>query len=520
MIRKFLKYVLFMVPAVLWLGSGPVSPQMRAPRLTLLASAMTVTPNPSGIAPLTALATFQTRLNCSVQVKVMGDVEVTKIFADDGKDHAIPILGLYPDRMNTVLLTLFTHHGTPENYLLSIKTEPLPSVFPDIEVDTVMPNRLEPGMNLSTLTVKLVQGTAMYPLMTDRNGDVRWYLDLSARKGLLAAFRRILDGNFIGGIGDSVYEYTSLGWLVDQITLPGYNFHHDLIELPNGHLVACVDKKGTTIVNSHGVIPSTGDFIIEIDRTTKSIVNSWDLRQILDVDRNEQINSNGDWFHMNGLCYSPTDHCLIVSGRHQGIVKVTWDNKLRWILAPHQGWENAGFDGSGPPTAPYLLTAVSAGGTPFSDPIQDGYAGADDFDWDYGQHNPRLLPNGNILFFDNGDFRYFANSFPQFSRCAEFTVDERAMTIQQIWEYGKERGPETFSRIISAVDSLPQTQNRLFCPGIVQTDNGDYAKIVEVTYPEKEVVFEATFHFKNLLAPPNTIVADNIYRSYRLSIYP
>jgi arylsulfate sulfotransferase len=110
--------------------------------------------------------------------------------------------------------------------------------------------------------------------------------------------------------------------------------------------------------------------------------------------------------------------------------------------------------------------------------------------------------------------------FPRFSRCVEFHVDEEAMTVQQIWQYGRERGPETYSRIISAVDSLPLTLNRLFCPGIVQTANGSYAKVVEVSYPDKALVFEATLHFKNLLAPPNTTLADNIYRSYRISIYP
>ena len=436
----------FLLTFALFLGIGPSQSQATGAHLSLLTSGITVTQNPSGIAPLTALATFQTSLNCNVQVKVMGEVEVTKIFENDGTDHAVPILGLYPDRVNAVLLTLFTHHGTPENFVLSIKTDPLPDVLPDIEVNAAVPDRMEPGMNLSTVTVRLGQLTGMYPIISDRNGVIRWYLDLSGLRGLVSPFERIRDGNFLGAIGGSVYEYDPLGRIVDQITLGGYNFHHDILELPNGHLVACVDKTGTTIVNSRGLIRSTGDYIIEIDRETKSIVTSWDMRQLLDVDRNEQINSNGDWFHMNGLGYSAADNCLVVSGRHQGLVKVTWDNKLKWILAPRQGWGNAGFDGSGPPTAPFLLTAVDARGNPYPPQVEDGYAGAIDFDWNYGQHNPHVLPNGNILFFDNGDFRYFMTGYPQFSRCAEFHVDEQAMTVQQIWQYGKERGRKRIRR--------------------------------------------------------------------------
>ena len=526
---KFLKILFFIIPLAVWLGSVPAGSNAPGAGRQLLTSGITVTLNPTGIAPLSAQATFQTSLNCSVLVEIMDEGEAgqsaypalaSKIFENDGTDHAIPILGLYPGRMNSVALTLFTHHGRPESHLLSIETDPLPSFFPDIEVSAADPGRMEPGMNLSTLNIRTRQGSQMYPIISDHNGIVRWYLDLSAHKGLLAPFRRIGNGNFLGSIGDWIYEYDPLGRLVYEINLPGYNFHHDIIELPNGNLVACVDKSGTTNVNSRGLIPSTGDFIIEINPAAKSIVTTWDLREILDVDRNEQINSNGDWFHMNGLWYSPDDHCLIVSGRHQGIAKVTWENELKWILAPRQGWGNAGYDGSGPPTSPYLLTAVAAGGTPYATEIQDGYAGADDFDWNFGQHFPLVLPNGNLLLFDNGDFRYFISGFPQFSRCVEFRIDEATMTVEQVWEYGKERGQETYSRIISAVGHLPQTANRLFCPGIIQTAEGTSAKIIEVAYPGKDVVFEATLRFKNLLAAPGLPVADNIYRSYRISIYP
>ncbi len=526
--RKFKCFVLIL-PVAAWLLSTAAGRKASAAAPRLLASDIAVTLNPSGIAPLSALANFRTNLNCSVLVEVLDENEpapgeepapVSKIFENDGTDHAVPILGLYPGRMNSIILTLFSHHGKPESYRLYIETDPLPNFFPDIQVNTADPGRMEPGMNLSTLNIRTPQGGRMYPIISDRNGVVRWYLDLSEHKGLLAPFRRIRSGNFLGSIRDWVLEYDSLGRLVDEINLPGYNFHHDIIELPNGNLVACVDKKGTTIVNSRGEIPSTGDFIIEIDRKTKSVVNSWDLREILDVDRNEQINSNGDWFHMNALWYSPDDHCLIVSGRHQGVIKVTWENELKWILAPHQGWGNAGYDGSGPPTTPFLLTAIAADGHPYPNEIQDGYAGADDFDWNHGQHYPLLLPNGNLLLFDNGDFRYFMSGFPQFSRCVEYRIDEEAKTVEQVWQYGRERGAETYSRIISAVHYLPFTGNRLFCPGIIQTPGGTAAKIIEVTYPEKDVVFEATFRFKNLLAPPGALVADNIYRSYRISIYP
>jgi arylsulfate sulfotransferase len=496
----------------------PQSPRIR-PRL--LNSNITVTLNPYGLTPLAALADFTTTLKCNVQVRVLGDVEVVKNFEDFRTIHSIPILGLYPNRINTVILTLYTHHGTPEMRTLFIPTDPLPGFFPDIVVNAAIPDRMEPGMNLCLFSIGDATNRVTYPMMFDRNGDVRWYIDLSPYNAWCVPFERIKNGNFVFAVGDSIYEYDMLGKLAGQITVPGYNFHHEIIELPTGNFVAAVDKAGTTIINSHGELPSRGDHMIEIDRRSGTVTTEWDLRQVLDVARNEQMNSNGDWFHMNSLWYSENDDCFIISGRHQGLIKVTRDNRLKWILAGHLGWGNSGYDGSGFDTTPYLLTAVDANGSPYDSQIQDGLVSGDDFDWAWGPHYPMILPDGNIFIFDNGARRNFSPGGPFYSRGVEYRVHENTMTVQQIWEYGKERGQETFSLVISNVDDLPLTQNRLIVPGIVENPPEFYAKVIEVSYPDKLVVFEATVYFKNLIAiGSDNGPYDTIYRSHRLSIYP
>jgi arylsulfate sulfotransferase len=491
-------------------------------RLGLLNSDITVTLNPSGLAPLSALAEFTTKLKCNVQVRVLGDIEVTKNIEDFTTSHAIPILGLYPNRLNAVRLTFYGHHGTPETRTLSIQTGPLPGTFPEIVISTAVRGLMEPGMNLSTLNLSNGISSLAYPMMFDTNGDVRWYLDLSQFNGSCLPFERIKNGNFIFGNGDSIYEYDVLGNLANQIKKPGYNFHHDVKELPNGNFIACVDKQGTTIVNSHGLINSTGDHMIEVDRTTGSIVTELDVRKVLDVSRNEQINSTGDWFHMNGIWYSEADDSFIISGRNQGVAKVSRTNQLKWILAAHQGWKTSGYDGTGFDTTPFLLTAVDASGNPYPSSIQDGLVGDDDFDWTWGQHAPMILPDGDFFIFDNGFERNFLFNGPLYSRGVEYRVREDNMTVRQIWDYGKERGPGMYSSIISDIDRLPLTQNRLIAPGIVQMPSGSYSKIVELSYPDKTVVFEATINFKTFL-PPGGLSSgrfDNIFRSHRISIYP
>jgi arylsulfate sulfotransferase len=485
----------------------------------LLNSGISVVVNPTGLAPLTALADFTTTVKCSVQVRVLGEIEVTQYIVDATTAHSVPILGLYPDRVNTVILTLYTHHGTPEPHTVSIPTGPLPGFFPDIVIDAATPGLMEPGMNLCAFGIGGAGETAGYPLIFDARGDVRWYLDLSKYRGSTLPFERISDGNFVFGNGPSLYEYDILGRLVRQITIPGYNFHHDIKELPNGNFVACVDEPDTYIVNSYGLIKSQSDHMVELDRGSGAIVTQWDLREVLDVDRNEQINSSGDWFHMNSMWYSAADDCFIICGRVQGFVKVTRDNRLKWILSAHAGWGRSGYDGSGPEMAPFLLTAVDSAGAPYDQPVQDGFAAAGGFDWAWAPHAPEILPDGNFFIFDNGIGRGFSYRSPYFSRGVEYAVDEGRMTVRQVWEYGQERGQEMYSTIISNVDRLPLTGNRLIAPGIVEDGPSSYAKVVEVTYPDKAVVFEATLHFKNL-SWTGEGVADNVYRSHRVSLYP
>jgi arylsulfate sulfotransferase len=486
----------------------------------LFASDIAITLNPSGIAPLTAVAKFTTNVPCQARLTVKGEVEVEKEFSSLRTNHALPILGLYPDRENTVLITVVSSKGQSESRSVAIVTDPLPDFLPRIEIQTADPDLMEPGLTLCDLAVTNGSQFESFPIIFDHQGIVRWYLDLSASGDFCPPMERLKDGNLLFAVSESIYEYTMLGELARKITVPGYNFHHDIIELPYGFFLAAVDKPGTTIVNSRGVRSSVEDHIIEVNRRTGAVYREWDLRQILDVSRNEFVNSAGDWFHMNSVWYSAADDCLIVSGRTQGVVKISRTNELEWILAPHSGWGESGPEGMGSPTADFLLTAVDADGVAYDSEIQDGLRSAPDFDWPWAQHAAMILPNGNVFLFDNGAFRNFGAG--TYSRAVEYEIDETARTVRQVWAYGQERGPEMYSFIISDVDFLPETENRLITAGIVRLPNDPNTKIIELAYPGQEVVFEATLHLKNLRARGGAGQGqfDMIYRAERLALYP
>ena len=88
------------------------------------------------------------------------------------------------------------------------------------------------------------------------------------------------------------------------------------------------------------------------------------------------------------------------------------------------------------------------------------------------------------------------------------------MTIQQVWEYGRERGHTAYSRIVSDVDYHQDENTVAFMPG-ANYENGPNGKTIEVDYATKNVVYEAVI--RNDGAAMYGIM---FHRIERLPIYP
>ncbi len=479
--------------------------------------------NPYGRNPLSAEVSFSAREPVDITLKVLGDIPVEKSFTDTKTQRNIsnilPILGLYPDEVNRVVLTLENSDSHVVTDTLEITTEPLPDFFPTPEINVLNEDRMEPGMHFNEVHIGVAGSFYTYPMIFDNNGDIRWYVDLGYHQRITWPIQFNGDGTFFAVFGVTIVEYDMFGNELNRIVVEENNMHHEVIKLPNGNYVVAVSRVGATMVKNEEEVTSVEDYIIEIDRNG-TIVTEWDMAEVLDVNRTTLTNGGEDWFHMNSIWYSENDHSLVISGRNQGVVKVDWKNNLKWILAPHKGWGKAGRYEKISETAPFLLTAVDESGTPYSDDVQQGTLENSGFSWVWGQHAPLILPNGNLFIFDNGYNRNFGSA-PSYSMGTEYEIDEDNMTVKQVWSYGKSRGDELFSSIISDVDYLPNTQNRLFMPGVVRTGSGNpYSKIVELTYPNKEVVFESTLHFKNqLVNGQGWGNLDITYRAERIKLY-
>jgi len=439
--------------------------------------------------------------------------EYRAVFSTDdlteGSEFGVPVLGLCLESLHTVSIemqtstTLFTAEVEIEiGYIDTLSDEIVNVTIHDAEA--------------------MAEGwTWANDHVFDADGNLRWYGPY--------IFSILMNGNLLPR--DQLSEYNWLGRKVREFNLPGYlNPHHDSIELPNKNRVVCVSNPQTPIITAQGEqVSSVEDYVVELDFETSNIVNAWDFREFLDVDRNTVVAKDTDWLHMNTVIYIEEDDSILISGRYQGIVKITrggqhgpdanTNKDLEWILAPHLDWGQSGWDGLGDyDPNEYLLTAVDSKGVPYPEDVQKNIAipdeNLDEFHWPLGHHGfyVRTLDNGmlRVLVFSNqgsfifdgegsinngatddvqGDLSNDRSKVP-YSLAIEFEIDEEARTVRQVWAFGHNR-PELYGSSRSGVNYFPETGTRMMITsGADQQDPDNNPKdlhVVEVDEDGNEV---------------------------------
>ncbi len=365
-------------------------------------SDLSIALNPTERSPLGAQISLQTQEPTSAQIRIIGKngslSDVNHSFDELTQEHQWTILGLYADHLNQVEAQFFDAAGIMiGSDTFEIQTDPLIADMPEIEVNIAQPANMTPGMNLVSYFGYDQNFLPLRAFMFDAYGDIRWYLDYKDDPRLKNLFydtgvNRLQNGNLFFGNNnnDSIYEIDMLGEIQNAWGLAAYKFHHMVIEKPNGNfLITATDPNKATVE----------DIILELDRESGSIANLWDVNESLDNSRRawptDLHDLEVDWFHGNGLAYDPADGGIVVSGRSQCAVKLSPNNEVIWIIAPHKDWQLAG---NGEDLKQFLLQPLDAQGNAITDSlVLNGEINHPDFSWDWYQHSPVVLPNGNVL---------------------------------------------------------------------------------------------------------------------------
>ena len=344
--------------------------------------------------------------------------------------------------------------------------------------------------------------------IVDTKGEIRWFFDNAKlmdwhniyNRGLMMGFHQNNDGSLTWGFGQRYVKYDLMGKESFNRQLPlGYiDFSHAMDDMQNGNYLLRVASANTLRPDGKNV-RTVRDVIIEVNQDG-DVVDEWKLFEILDPYRSDVIkaldqgavclnidasmagktlsdedlakmdesNNFGDiagtgigrnWAHVNSVDYDPTDDSIILSSRHQSaMIKIGRDKKVKWIAGAHKGWKDKFKD--------KLLTPVDSKGNKIV--CEDGYSKCPGylnenggFDWTWTQHTAWRIDEKSdkryiyMSVFDNGDARGIEQpALPtmKYSRAVVYKIDQEKMTIEQIWEYGKNRGNEWFSPVTSLTE--------------------------------------------------------------------
>ena len=362
----------------------------------------------------------------------------------------------------------------------------------------------------------------------DTKGELRWYMEPSRiydpdnvyKAGIMMGFRQNNDGAFTWGYGQRYVKYDLMGREVFNRRLPdGYaDFSHAMDPMQNGnYLVRVASSDHVRPDGKH--VHTVRDVIIEVDPNGQ-VVDEWRLWDILDpyrdtvlkvldqgavclnidasqagktlsaeelarMDQNDKFGdivgsgAGRNWVHVNSVDYDPTDDSIIISSRHQSaLIKIGRDKQVKWIMGSPEGWKGD--------FAKKVLKPVDKNGKPIT---CEGSTCEGDFDWSWTQHTGWRVDSKsdkNIFYlsvFDNGDARGMEQpALPEmkYSRAVVYKIDQKKMTVEQVWEYGKERGHEWYSPVTSLTE-YHEDKNSVFV----------YSATAGATYNFKTGAFES-----------------------------
>jgi hypothetical protein len=359
------------------------------------------------------------------------------------------------------------------------RRDSVPSDFPQIRIDSV--DNPAPG-NLFLSVARDMPGVGWYLMILDNAGQPVWYAKtlhhyptaFQRQSNGLLSYADIREEYWFAGGGYSTHKILDTSLAVIDSFQCGNGYiadNHDFALLPNGHaLIYAYDVQpvdmSLLVPGGNPAAMVSGSIIQELDAQRNVIFQwrSWDYIPVLDTYQNT-LGAAFDYIHVNGILQDTDGNIIVCTRLTSEIIKI--DRQTGDIIWRMGGKHNQfAFVGDHAENAPHY----------FSFP-----------------HSPSLLPNGNLLLFDNG-----FKKTPQYSRAVEYALDQSAKTATMVWEY--RRTPDAFAATQGSVQRLPNGNTMI---GWGSASIAQQLAATEVT-PDGRTVFEMSF--------PQGVVSYAVYR--------
>ena len=450
-----------------------------------------VVQNPNQSTPLTCFVDFETDSPFEKVTFFISDADrefQLQYSSDEKMEKGFLIFLMRPSQEHKIKVEI-THSNDKKHFAeneLIFKTPALPdgeAEFPNIEI-TKRKNSKEKDELILFNPRRRTQGNGgfgqNFGMLTiiNQKGEVLWYYQTDSR---ISDFDLLDNGNISYVTQDyQIVEMNLAGnillrWyaakrpdgkLKGAIPVDALTFHHDVSVLPNGNRLALstevreIDNYYTSEIDGNAPRKKQkvmGDVIIEFNLKGE-IVHEWKcfdhmpaMRIGYETFSNYWIRRGFpeviDWSHANAVVPLPNEDAYLVNFRYQSaMIKINkLSGEIEWIFAEPTGW---------------------------GEELQDKLLKIPEDGWNWHQHCPRFMANGNLLFFNNNNYQ--ARPFDETasmrespSYVVEYEINEENKTVRRIWDSVIEGETDIISTAMGRVGEIPGSGNVLAGYGAV-----------------------------------------------------
>ena len=381
---------------------------------------------------------------------------------------------LTPINSENLIYSTDEQEGGQNNYIThnqqftqSAATDTLPARFPVLTVDTTN-NPYNGKIFIANKPSVFNAPYDSYLIIADNDGSIIKYKKFGTPE---SNFKILPDGRLATSEnGRHIVLDTTLTPVDTFKCGNGYNADsHDFLLLPNGHSVLFASDPQPMDMSQ--IVPGgrpdatvVGAVIQELD-ASKNVVFQWRSFDYIDVTATyyDLTQKNIPYIHGNALEIDKEGNILFSMRYTSSIVKVNRKTgDVDWVLGGKQNQFN------------FINEHAANSPTYFSN-----------------QHNVSVLPDGNILLFDNGD------QHPTlYSRGVEYQLNEQDSTATMVWEYDHSKTIYTSSG--GSVQRLPNGNtilgwsrpgNQNYHP--VFTEVHDTTVVLEMSFPSGQFSYRA-----------------------------
>lgn len=300
--------------------------------------------NPYGTNTLSLYGYFETdaasTLSYTIHVEDEDIADFTRVISNEyTTEHEFQVIGLLPDRVNTIIFTIQNEEGVISEITTTYHVGSLLGEEAIQLEASEQSNIEEVTEGLYTLLGNDNDSNQNFIYLYDEHGVLRGEIPLGNFRSHRLVFQN--DVMYFSYGTSQIAAMNSLGQIIATYDLENYELHHDYVLDDKGNLLILADDTRKT---------SKEDQIIALNLATGDVSLVVDFTQIMTlyyVTAQDQTSDMLDWLHLNTI-QALGDGSIIVSSRETStIIKLSniYDQpSIDYMIGEETFWEDTAYD--------------------------------------------------------------------------------------------------------------------------------------------------------------------------------